>query len=1437
MAPLPNPQKTPKQKRHFSHGSGSISLVLPRPGGGAEADSFHGSSFTEHRSPADIPDTPLHEPRDQHDPRGEVGNMEGNGADVSNSSSSSSSNAGFAANINSVASSTAPLSRSKLSFNSSGKPQLGQQPPMLSPWQHFAATGGAMTPSVEKPGGEAISPFFAMGMLGGGDGNGQQVPSNPPGFPGFNMTLPSSSSTSKPPGYPTPTFAASPRSNSPHLGGPFEQLNLDGAASSGLNGTSTPGIASASMQDPFMSAPVTSSTPRSATIPGTETGHLDALAATLAARRRGSRSGPSGLSNVHAGDASSQSQSQTPGTPDGDATPRVQTASTSAPSGPVASGLRPKLPSGSVSGVRKSPLGASSTAGNTTPLVSSASGKAFQSSTSSNSSILDALSPSELASYMHDSSAGLLILDLRQPSAYVTGHAAHAVPLPIPSTLLKRQAFTLDKLQDMLPSRAAKAITNWRDNANVVIIDQDSTTANPGSVINGVANKFRSAAEPNGENVWSGKIWFLKGGMMAVKNTPEVDMEYGNGDEDAAEQQSQGFGAPNGQVTPGAQDLITADQSASASPGSSDTAGRAVNVFGNLSRAAFQQGAKPSPPASGSTRGMARRRANAPGSIAMPTATGPLRLDLRGTGFSKSTNNGARTSTRDVSDAPLDTGALNVTAGADTSRPRAASPHTEESSGETLQPANPFFDNIRQNLELSHGGITERINLNLPPEIESRSHELPAFLRDLVEKPRDETAAILAHEFENVERDEQKRLQSIMEWHSRGMKHIDEVHKSTKRHRKRERQRKASGLTGDHVATEENATGVSKIVRVQRTSSGMVQVKGVDPKESADSPDDYFPFSITAGVERGAKNRYKNIWPYDFSRVRLGVKSHDDGSDYINANFILPKGTNKRYIATQGPLDATFEDFWTLVWEQRVEVIVMLTKQFEGGAVKCGSYWTDGTYGPLHLQLLSIAGGEDEQEKAVSGFNFHVGSDRSVTSAPNIHRVFLLTHDGHPDSPPRKITQIQCVSWPDFDVPDDPHTLLGLVKEVDQASEEMAADADDREQKPPVIVHCSAGVGRTGSYIVVDAMLDALRREHHTHHRKIRGTSLGLSRRRQSRQSEQALLSTEALNRLYDRRESAGSSSDISAGSPLSPPVQEAGSSPSAFVPFPALQSFTFSPPIQGAGERMDVDHLPTSESLQGGQMGRISEEVNDKEPREYDLVNEIETIPKITARNKDVAGDPSPILEKPQPVQAILGNMRVQRMSLCQSLRQYLFVYRGMSADLFSYLAMLTVLPSRTAIIIGYLDMLDEEKEIEQELHTNVTSPSTLPSRTANHSAATTDEESQSKRRAPDFQLVGSSLTKRPSVKSFGGKRRPRNNSGSDESRLSTSSNPIPSPSGGGSAAFSYPATTTADVRAPRSANSLDLIEEPLQDSMIEGPTQEHKTPHDFGIHDMDTS
>lgn len=263
---------------------------------------------------------------------------------------------------------------------------------------------------------------------------------------------------------------------------------------------------------------------------------------------------------------------------------------------------------------------------------------------------------------------------------------------------------------------------------------------------------------------------------------------------------------------------------------------------------------------------MARRRAGAPQSIAMPNMPAQLRLDLRGTGFNNGLNNGSQTSTRVLAndaDGPLDTGTSNATAIAGGRRRTSAgsdSPRAGAGEGDVLQPANPFFDNIRQNLELSHGGITERIALNLPPEIASRAHELPSFLRDLVEKPQNETATILANEFENVERDEQKRLQSIMEWHSRGLKRIDEASMAGGSRRMKERARKMPTQGDGATHGDDGAGRDKKMLRVHRTQSGMVQVKNLDVDEPSEPPEDYFPFSITAGVERGAKNRSVAAW-------------------------------------------------------------------------------------------------------------------------------------------------------------------------------------------------------------------------------------------------------------------------------------------------------------------------------------------------------------------------------------------------------------------------------------------------------------------------------------------------------------------------------------------------------------------------------------------------
>lgn len=233
--------------------------------------------------------------------------------------------------------------------------------------------------------------------------------------------------------------------------------------------------------------------------------------------------------------------------------------------------------------------------------------------------------------------------------------------------------------------------------------------------------------------------------------------------------------------------------------------------------------------------------------------------------------------------------------------------------------------------------------------------------------------------------------------------------------------------------------------------------------------------------------RYKNIYPFEHSRVKLESLC-DDNSDYINASFVQPQGTTRRYIATQGPSEDTYRDFWNMVWEQGVRVILMITKQFEAGHNKCGRYWESRAYGNLKLQAVSQVGGDDAMPAGdgQTGFDFGFKFETPARAEPpeiagNIKRRFTLANTDYPSDPPREIVQIQCTAWPDHDVPDDPHVLLDLMRTVDASVEELCGADDiharDRQDFPPVVVHCSAGVGRSGSYILVDAISDGLRRE------------------------------------------------------------------------------------------------------------------------------------------------------------------------------------------------------------------------------------------------------------------------------------------------------------------------------------------------------------------------
>ncbi|KAM5343135.1 hypothetical protein ACJ41O_014101 [Fusarium nematophilum] len=365
---------------------------------------------------------------------------------------------------------------------------------------------------------------------------------------------------------------------------------------------------------------------------------------------------------------------------------------------------------------------------------------------------------------------------------------------------------------------------------------------------------------------------------------------------------------------------------------------------------------------------------------------------------------------------------------------------------------NPFFSNIRQNMDLADG--VGQLDVSRPSALDSPS--LPRWLREAASKP--DHGKQVSNKFLHIEVDEQSRMKAA------------------------------------YAAF--NPSGKERRPSVQ-----------------------------LCGVEKGGKNRYKDILPFEHARVKLQEKP-EGSCDYINASHLKASRSNKRYIATQGPLPATFEDFWSVIWEQDVRVVVMLTAESEGGQLKCHPYWKGRDFGPIRLKPLSekkvsldIDKHRSDSHYTPSGSVGEQGRRRanttttleSATPTPKplqgqaetpyvIVRKFALSHNAHPFDPIREITHLHFPSWPDFGTPAQPSHLLALVElanvmqrsalPIETASvvgsksspmepppitwyDEPEADARAR----PMLVHCSAGCGRTGTFCTVDSVVDMLKRQ------------------------------------------------------------------------------------------------------------------------------------------------------------------------------------------------------------------------------------------------------------------------------------------------------------------------------------------------------------------------
>lgn len=287
-------------------------------------------------------------------------------------------------------------------------------------------------------------------------------------------------------------------------------------------------------------------------------------------------------------------------------------------------------------------------------------------------------------------------------------------------------------------------------------------------------------------------------------------------------------------------------------------------------------------------------------------------------------------------------------------------------------------------------------------------------------------------------------------------------------------------------------------------------------QDSDDEPEEqHQTITISSGVEFGAKNRYKDIFPYEHTRVRLShgnllnqsgenaVFDENDEDDvwnsYINANYLVnpfehyqqnadvPRFHPVRYIATQAPLKETIGDFYTCVLNNNVPLILTLTDEYENGVEKCCKFWVNGVYNNITVQLIdefsTLKNGQPsdlnvnyEDNILKSNFFKHLNLSDHVKDEETdiIIRRIRLTYSGGKTF---DLLQLQIKDWPDLGTLRKPDEILKIINLKNFIIDSLFQKKLYRpEYTPTILVHCSAGCGRTGTLCTVDSVLSNLQK-------------------------------------------------------------------------------------------------------------------------------------------------------------------------------------------------------------------------------------------------------------------------------------------------------------------------------------------------------------------------